>query len=160
MLLLMTIFRREFDSAGDRTQRACCAAALHFQVTCFSCWISNSRSGAPIPLLIMLFRREFDSAGERTQRACYTAALRFQLNSLSLWGWRWRILIMIFREGFVSASDETHWVCCWGRATGEGCALTVSVCGARAYADARRRARTNLCRAAVNNKTQPCVARA
>ena len=51
-------FRREFDSAGDRTQRARCAAALRFQLTRFSFWISKSRIGAPIPLLILIFFAE------------------------------------------------------------------------------------------------------
>ena len=54
--LLMMIFRREFDSAGDTSQRARCAAELCVQVTSFSFWVAETQVGVLMARLMMVFR--------------------------------------------------------------------------------------------------------
>ena len=61
--LLMMIFRREFDSAGDTSQRARCAAELRVQVISFSFWVAETRVGVLMARPMMIFRREFAERG-------------------------------------------------------------------------------------------------
>ena len=61
------IFRREFDSAGDASQRARCVAELRVQDIRFSFWVAETRVGVLISLLMMIFRREFAERGCRSE---------------------------------------------------------------------------------------------
>ena len=65
--LLMMIFRREFDSAGDASQRARCAAELRVQVIRFAFRVAEARVGVLIALLMMIFRRGFAERGCRSE---------------------------------------------------------------------------------------------
>ena len=59
----MMIFRREFDSAGDTSQRARYAAELRVQVISFSFWVAETRVGVLMARPMMIFRRGFAERG-------------------------------------------------------------------------------------------------
>ena len=61
------IFRREFDSDGDASQRARCAAELRVQVIRFAFRVAEARVGVLIALLMMIFRRGFAERGCRSE---------------------------------------------------------------------------------------------